>query len=153
MKSAGTTLVAVLAFVVALLAGTRGARTQAALSALPAAPAAPADNPTTPEKVELGRLLFWDPVLSGDRDVACATCHHPRFGYAEDRDLSIGASGHGLGASRRFAPGSAGRRFAAWIVSSAPVAPTVTTGRYSPTSQFTCSGFRTTAPSRAATPA
>jgi cytochrome c peroxidase len=107
MKPAGTALAAVLTLVVALLAGTRDVRTQAALSALPAAPDAPPDNPTTPEKVELGRLLFWDPVLSGDQDVACATCHHPRFGYAEDRDLSIGASGHGLGASRQFAPGSA----------------------------------------------
>lgn len=28
---------------------------------------------------ELGRLLFWDPILSGSRDTACATCHHPDF--------------------------------------------------------------------------
>ena len=49
-------------------------------AALPAAAKAPADNPSTPEKVALGRLLFWDPLLSGRQDVACATCHHPRFG-------------------------------------------------------------------------
>src|SRR5262245_60149596 len=66
------------------------------------------DNPTTPEKVELGRLLFWDPVLSGTKDVACATCHHPDFGYAENLDISIGVHGVGLGASRRF--GAAGSR-------------------------------------------
>jgi cytochrome c peroxidase len=55
--------------------------------------------------VGLGRLLFWDPVLSGPKDVACATCHHPQFGYAENRDLSIGVTGSGLGHRRRF-PGN-----------------------------------------------
>ncbi len=41
-------------------------------------------------RVELGRLLFWDPILSGDRDIACATCHRPDFAYADGRDRSIG---------------------------------------------------------------
>ena len=72
------------------------------LTALPEAVAAPPDNPQTPEKVELGRLLFWDPILSGNRQVACATCHHPQFGYAENLDLSIGVDGAGLGEARRF---------------------------------------------------
>ena len=40
---------------------------QARLAALPAQPAAPADNPSTPDRVALGRLLFWDPILSGQR--------------------------------------------------------------------------------------
>jgi cytochrome c peroxidase len=71
-------------------------------AALPAAPKTPAGNPATKDKVALGRVLFWDPILSGRRDVACATCHHPRFGYAENRDLSIGVDGIGLGASRHF---------------------------------------------------
>lgn len=53
----------------------------------------PADNPTSAAKVELGRLLFWDPVLSGDRDVACASCHHPRFGYGDGRAIAIGTGG------------------------------------------------------------
>ena len=63
-------------------------------------------QPGQPPKVALGRLLFWDPVLSGPRDVACGTCHHPEFGYAENRDLSIGVTGSGLGQRRRFATGS-----------------------------------------------
>ena len=72
--------------------------------ALPRLARAPADNPATPDKIALGRLLFWDPILSGHNDVACATCHHPQFGYAENRDLSIGVNGVGLGDRRRFAP-------------------------------------------------
>jgi cytochrome c peroxidase len=83
-----------------------GAVGQSMLSALPSTPQAPGDNPTTPAKVALGRLLFWDPLLSGPEDVACATCHHPQNGYAENRDVSIGVTGIGLGSSRRLAPGS-----------------------------------------------
>ncbi len=71
-------------------------------SALPERVNAPPDNPLTADKVALGKLLFWDPILSGHRDVACASCHHPRAGYAEDRDLSIGVNGTGFGRSRRF---------------------------------------------------
>ena len=71
------------------------------VSALPETQEAPGYNPTTPAKVELGRLLFWDPLLSGPQDVACATCHHPINGYAEDRDLSLGVTGTGRGRFRR----------------------------------------------------
>ena len=71
-------------------------------SALPQTVDAPPDNPLTADKVALGKLLFWDPILSGHRDVACASCHHPRAGYAEDRDLSIGVNGIGFGRNRRF---------------------------------------------------
>src|SRR5688500_1997468 len=73
---------------------------------LPLRVSAPADNPATPAKIALGRLLFWDPILSGPRDVACASCHHPRFGYAENRDISIGVNGVGLGEDRRFSSGN-----------------------------------------------
>ena len=82
---------------------------QARLAALPLETPAPADNPTTPERVALGRLLFWDPILSGQRDVACATCHHPDFGYSDGLDLSIGTNGAGLGAARAFASGQPAR--------------------------------------------
>jgi cytochrome c peroxidase len=89
-----------------MLLGAAVGTTQGTFAALPQVPAAPRDNPTTPGRVALGRMLFWDPILSGDRDVACGTCHHPRFGYAENRDLSIGVTGIGLGDRRRFASGS-----------------------------------------------
>ncbi|MBC8152060.1 MAG: cytochrome-c peroxidase [Bacteroidetes bacterium] len=70
--------------------------------ALPQTVVAPADNATTPEKAALGKLLFYDPVLSGDKDVSCATCHHPKFGYTDGLDLPIGVGGEGLGTHRRF---------------------------------------------------
>ncbi|WNJ17419.1 cytochrome c peroxidase [Pontibacter sp. G13] len=72
------------------------------IQALPLEVISPADNPTTPEKVALGKLLFYDPILSGNKDVACATCHHPNHGYAEFRDLSIGVNGTGLSSKRKF---------------------------------------------------
>ena len=71
-------------------------------SALPLAVIAPADNATTAEKVGLGKLLFFDPILSGNNDIACATCHHPSLGYADAIDLSIGVNGQGLGRARHF---------------------------------------------------
>lgn len=71
-------------------------------AALPRTVSTPKDNLASTEKIELGRLLFYDPILSGDKDVACATCHHPDNGYAEYRDLSIGVNGKGLGFDRSF---------------------------------------------------
>jgi cytochrome c peroxidase len=64
----------------------------------------PAALPRTSTE-ELGRLLFWDPILSGHRDVACATCHHPDFAWADGRELSLGALAVGLGPARVDASG------------------------------------------------
>ncbi len=50
----------------------------------------PDDNPTTPEKVELGRQLFFDPVLSADQTLACATCHHPDLGFSDGQATANG---------------------------------------------------------------
>lgn len=72
------------------------------VSALPQKVKSPKDNPFSQKKAALGKLLFYDPILSGDKDVACATCHHPNTGYAEFLDLSIGPNAHGLGSRRRF---------------------------------------------------
>jgi cytochrome c peroxidase len=62
----------------------------------------PADNPSSAVKINLGKMLFYDPILSGQKDVACATCHHPSKGYADGLDLSIGSNGTGFGATRHF---------------------------------------------------
>ncbi len=50
----------------------------------------PGDNPTTPDKVELGRRLFFDGRLSADGTVACATCHDPQKGFTDQRVTSVG---------------------------------------------------------------
>ncbi len=65
---------------------------------IPEVPIKPA--PVTTQS--LGKLLFYDPILSGNKDVACATCHHPDFAYADGRDLSIGVNAVGLGPNRQF---------------------------------------------------
>jgi cytochrome c peroxidase len=62
---------------------------------LPDVARSPADNPITADKVQLGRMLFWDPILSGNKDVACVSCHHPNNNYAENIDLSVGVGGTG----------------------------------------------------------
>ncbi|WP_299030011.1 cytochrome c peroxidase [uncultured Sulfitobacter sp.] len=54
-----------------------------------------------PEMVELGRDLFFDPILSGNQNIACATCHHPSLGSADGMSLSFGEGGVGLGTDRR----------------------------------------------------
>jgi cytochrome c peroxidase len=59
-----------------------------------------AHNPTTPEKAELGRLLYFDPVLSGDNTQSCATCHHPDLGFSDGRNLAMGKGGKGIGPER-----------------------------------------------------
>lgn len=103
MKRLRTHAVGGLAALLVLLSPAAQAQSRGIPSALPQAARAPADNPQSAERVALGKLLFWDPILSGNKDVACASCHHPQFGYAEDRDISIGVNGVGLGGRRRFA--------------------------------------------------
>ena len=60
----------------------------------------PEGNPYNETKERLGELLYWDPILSGDQNVSCASCHHPDFGWADGRSFSIGSDGIGLGPNR-----------------------------------------------------
>lgn len=50
----------------------------------------PEDNPYTPEKRELGWLLYFDPRLSSDHTVSCASCHSPQHAYADGAPVSTG---------------------------------------------------------------
>jgi cytochrome c peroxidase len=50
----------------------------------------PADNPPTAAAIALGRQLYYDPVLSMDNSVSCATCHHPDYGFADGKSFSDG---------------------------------------------------------------
>ncbi|MFC0183303.1 cytochrome c peroxidase [Pseudarcicella hirudinis] len=72
------------------------------LGALPQYASDPANNPGNPQKIKLGRFLFFDPILSGNKDVSCATCHQPESNYAEFLETSIGVNGVGSGSKRRF---------------------------------------------------
>jgi cytochrome c peroxidase len=62
-------------------------------------PPAPPLSPS-PALVRLGEALYWDPELSGNRDIACATCHLPAFGAGDALAVSIGVGGRGLATDR-----------------------------------------------------
>lgn len=78
-----------------------------------------APAPGNPAQAELGRMLFFDKILSGNRNISCATCHTPHFATGDGLPLAIGEGGEGLGPNRRIqsaqiiprnAPGVFGRR-------------------------------------------
>ena len=56
-------------------------------------PPIPADNKQTPEKIELGKLLFFDSRIGGDASVSCADCHEPKQGWGFNDSLSRGYPG------------------------------------------------------------
>lgn len=58
----------------------------------------------TEAQIELGQLLFYDPILSGNRNTSCATCHHPKFGTSDGVSLALGEGGIGLGPDRHADP-------------------------------------------------
>ncbi len=68
----------------------------------------PSDNPLTPEKIALGKQLYFDPRLSRDNTVACASCHNPRFGFTDGQPVSTGIEGQKGG---RSAPTVVNRAF------------------------------------------
>jgi cytochrome c peroxidase len=68
----------------------------------------PADNPLTKDKIELGRLLFFDKRLSRDNTIACASCHMAPFAFTDGKPVSTGIKGQKGG---RSAPASLNRLF------------------------------------------
>ena len=70
--------------------------------------AATAPAAQDPNKVALGRALMFDKILSGNKDVSCATCHTPSLGTGDALSVSIGTGGVGAGQSRVL---GAGRNF------------------------------------------
>ncbi|WP_127901224.1 cytochrome-c peroxidase [Solirhodobacter olei] len=71
---------------------------------LPAPVTAQDYNPVNLDEARLGQLLFYDPVLSGNRNIACDTCHNTRFGTSDGVSLDIGEGGIGLGPARHPDP-------------------------------------------------
>jgi len=58
------------------------------------------DSASFNQRAELGRLLYFDPILSHGNDLSCATCHHPDLGFTDGRGQSMGKGGHGVGPDR-----------------------------------------------------
>lgn len=77
----------------------------AATPALAELPAPVSDDdypPLIPAEVRLGWKLFYDPLLSGNRNIACASCHHLRFGTSDGLSLGLGEGAIGVGTDRRI---------------------------------------------------
>ncbi len=53
----------------------------------------PADNPLTVDGVQLGRFLFYDPILSGDSTMSCSSCHAPNGSFTDNLAVSVGIDG------------------------------------------------------------
>ena len=77
----------------------------------------PADNPITPEKITLGRKLFFDKRLSVDNSISCATCHDPAYGFADPHAVSVGVKGR------------QGKRNSHTLLNTAYIAPLMWDGR------------------------
>jgi len=68
----------------------------------------PSDFPVfDDDQARLGQLLFFDPILSGNRNISCATCHHPDHASADGLSLGIGEGGAGVGPERTTGEGAA----------------------------------------------
>jgi cytochrome c peroxidase len=80
-----------------VLAGAFAVTAAGAWEALPEIAPAPADNPTTEAKVELGKMLYFDPRLSITGTVSCFSCHNVMEGGDDHRSVSIGVHGQAGG--------------------------------------------------------
>ena len=83
-------------------AGADSLRVLAASHGIVALPPTPA---VRKELAVLGRALVFDPILSGNRNMACMTCHLPGFATGDGKNLSIGEGGIGLGTNRTLGRG------------------------------------------------
>ncbi len=72
---------------------------------LPAAPDDASYRSVSPERVSLGRLLFYDKILSGNRNIACGTCHHHDHASGDGLSLPVGEGGVGVGPERTVGSG------------------------------------------------
>ena len=59
-------------------------------------PVVPVQNPMTPEKVRLGRFLFYDKNLSANRTQSCGSCHQQKYAFSDNKVRSIGSTGEML---------------------------------------------------------
>lgn len=101
----GSSIQARVGITIALL-GAMCAATTALADSLPVSPSL-AEFPThSASKVQLGRLLFYDKILSGNRNISCATCHHGLAFTGDGLALPVGEGGVGLGVARNIGSGA-----------------------------------------------
>lgn len=97
MRQLSSLVLAIALSMTAVLSGSAHAddyaRFRALFQPLPEQPPIPADNPQTPEKIELGRMLYFEPRLSKSGVISCATCHNPAMGYADRLPVAVGHNG------------------------------------------------------------
>lgn len=74
----------------------------------------PKNNLSTPERVELGKFLFFDPRLSGSNFISCATCHNPALGWSDNQPTAVGHGMDILGRSTPTILNTAYQRFQFW---------------------------------------
>lgn len=74
----------------------------------------PKDNPSTPEKIALGKQLYFDPRLSSDNKVSCATCHDPAKGFSNGEQFATGIEGKKGGRNSPTVINSAYQKFQFW---------------------------------------
>ncbi len=80
------------------------------LSAVPV----PMDNPSTAEKIELGKQLYFDKRLSADNTVACSSCHDPKMGWSNSDKTAVGVGGQRGGRSSPTVLNTAYQTFQFW---------------------------------------
>ena len=85
--------------IITLLAVLGSSSVLAEWQALPETAPAPANNPTTAEKVELGKVLYFDPRISSTGTVSCNSCHNVMAGGDDNRPTSMGVHGQQGGRS------------------------------------------------------
>lgn len=97
-------------FALVLLVVTLGAQQQGRRPPV----AIPPDNPQTAAKVELGAQLYFDPRLSADNSISCATCHHPSMAWANHNTTDTGIKGQVGGRNSGTILDAAYMRFQFW---------------------------------------
>ena len=81
---------------------------------MPKQPVAPADNQPTPARIALGKSLFFDPRLSSDGNLSCASCHSPMFGWSDGLATARGAKSKVLGRASPTIVNTAYNRLQMW---------------------------------------
>jgi cytochrome c peroxidase len=71
-------------------------------------------NSSIKTEIELGRALFFDPILSENRSISCASCHIPNFAFADTLPFSIGVNGQKTARNTPSAMNVAGRPYLFW---------------------------------------